>query len=275
MREGKANLVTGNLINSICFSGFDPEKSSFYTIADNLNGFLSFDGLPNALNRRCRALQIKLALAEVFLENKASFQKSCIAVQNKQKLSRKRKLKENENDDKSVNCNMNLVDKKENKNTRKSLEFRKTLKMGFFCGKKDDPKNLHKCQTLELHNHVKNATQNLNDFNLIAKLSEGDMMASDAKYHLICLTSLYRRGKKINHTHCDEPVDEQIRKGTLIFSFRNTASTKVEVSTLTNPAPVNNYHFTFSNTPTKFLPYKRFCKNFGSVLYNVAKMGEN
>ena len=69
MREGKAKLVTGNLISSICFSGFDPEKSSFYTIADNLNGFLSFDGLANALNRRCRALQIKLALAEVFLES--------------------------------------------------------------------------------------------------------------------------------------------------------------------------------------------------------------
>ena len=46
--------VTGNLclIHSICFSGFDPEKSFFHMIANNLNGFLSFDGLPNALNRR-------------------------------------------------------------------------------------------------------------------------------------------------------------------------------------------------------------------------------
>ena len=52
---------------------------------------------------------------------------------------------------------MNLVDKKEGKSTRRSLEFRKTLEMRFFCGKKDEPKNLHKCQTLELHNRVKNA----------------------------------------------------------------------------------------------------------------------
>ena len=38
-------------------------------------------------------------LAEVFLEMKALFHKSCIAVYNKQKLSRIRKLKENENGD--------------------------------------------------------------------------------------------------------------------------------------------------------------------------------
>ena len=79
---------------------------------------------------------------------------------------------------------MNFEDEKKSKNTRKSLQFRKTLEMRVFCGKKDEPKNL------ELHNHVKNAIQNINDFNLIANLSEGDMV--DAKHHLNCLTSLYR-----------------------------------------------------------------------------------
>ena len=67
---------------------------------------------------------------------------------------------------------MNLVDKKEIKNTRTSLDFRKTLEMCFFCGKKDEPKN----QTLELHSSVKN---------------EEDMVVSDAKCHLNCLTPLY------------------------------------------------------------------------------------
>ena len=99
-----------------------------------------------------------------------------------------------------------MEDKKESKNTWKSLEFRKTLEMCFFYSKKDEPKNLHKCQTLELHN--------LNNFNLTATLSEGDMVASDVKYHLNCLTLLYQWEKKINCTHCDEPVDKQIIKGT-------------------------------------------------------------
>ena len=75
-------------------------------IADNLNEFLSFDGLQNAVNRRCRALQNTLTLA-VFLENKALCHKSCIAVYNKQKLSRKR----------TGSCNKNLVVKKESRKT--------------------------------------------------------------------------------------------------------------------------------------------------------------
>ena len=54
---------------------------------------------------------------------------------------------------------MNLEDKTESKNTRKSLEFRKTSEMCFFCGKKDEPKN----QTLKLDNPAKNNVQNLND----------------------------------------------------------------------------------------------------------------
>ena len=43
------------------------------------------------------------------------------------------------------------------------------------------------------------------------------MLASDAKYYLNCLTSLYRREKKINCTHCDEPVNEQMMKGAPFF----------------------------------------------------------
>ena len=118
--------------------------------------------------------------------------------------------------------------------------------------------------TLELHSSVKNAAQNLNDFNLIAKLSEEDMVASDAKCHLNCLTSLYRREKKINRTHCDEPVDEQIMKSTLVFSFRNTASTKFETSTLANLAPESIITTSlFQILLTKFSPFKqRFYKNF-------------
>ena len=75
LRERKATPVIGNLclICSICFSDFDLGKSSLYMIDDNSNEFLSFDGLPNVLNRRCRALQNSLTLAGGFLENRAFF----------------------------------------------------------------------------------------------------------------------------------------------------------------------------------------------------------
>ena len=88
---------------------------------------------------------------------------------------------------------------------------------------------------LEPHNRAKNAAQNLNDLNLIATLSEGDMVTSDTKYHLNCLTSLCRREKKTNRTHCDE---KESKEGTVAFSFRHMISTKFEISTLMNPATV-------------------------------------
>ena len=71
---------------------------------------------------------------------------------------------------------MNLVDKKDSKHTKEPGILTTN---SFFCGRKDEPKNLHKCQMLELHNRVKNTIQNLNDLNLIATLSEGDMKTID------------------------------------------------------------------------------------------------
>ena len=92
------------------------------------------------------------------------------------------------------------------------------------------------------------------------------MVASDAKYHLNCLTSLCRREKKINLTHCDEPLDEQIMKGALAFSFGSTTSTKFEVSTLTSLTPESTITTSlFQVFLAKFLPYKQLsCKNFVS-----------
>ena len=46
------------------------------------------------------------------------------------------------------------------------------------------------CQTLSLDKHVKKVAQELVDIKLLAKLSEGDMIATGAKYHRNCLIRL-------------------------------------------------------------------------------------
>ena len=106
--ESKSKNCIGNscLIHSICFLNFDPKKILSHTLANNLNGFLSFDSSLNAFGKRCRSLQNKLTLAKVFLEIQAFFYKLRIAVYDKQKLIRKRKLKENERDNEFGSCNM-------------------------------------------------------------------------------------------------------------------------------------------------------------------------
>ena len=61
----------------------------------------------------------------------------------------------------------------------------------FFCGQIDDAVNLHQCQTLLLDKCVRKMAQELVDTKLLAKLSEGDMIATEAKYHCNCLSRLY------------------------------------------------------------------------------------
>ena len=61
----------------------------------------------------------------------------------------------------------------------------------FFCDQIDDTVNLHQCQTLSLDKHVRKMAQELVDTKLLAKLSEGNMIASEAKYHCNCVTRLY------------------------------------------------------------------------------------
>ena len=61
----------------------------------------------------------------------------------------------------------------------------------FFCDQTDDAVNLHQCQTLLLDKCVRKMAQELVDTKLLAKLSEGDMIATEAKYHCNCLSRLY------------------------------------------------------------------------------------
>ena len=51
-----------------------------------------------------------------------------------------------------------------------------------FCDQTDDAVNLHRCKTLSLDKRVRKMAQGLVDTKLLAKLSEGDMSATEAKY---------------------------------------------------------------------------------------------
>ena len=48
----------------------------------------------------------------------------------------------------------------------------------------------------------------LQDFDLLAKLSEGDMIAQDAMYHPLCLLVFFKKAKSVND-HSAPIVDEE------------------------------------------------------------------
>jgi hypothetical protein len=52
---------------------------------------------------------------------------------------------------------------------------------------------LHEAMTMQLNTRLHQCAQNLQDQNLLAKLSAGDVVAQELKYHRACLTSLYNK----------------------------------------------------------------------------------
>ena len=61
----------------------------------------------------------------------------------------------------------------------------------FFCDKDAGTEELHEAATFQLDANLKRAAEELQDLSLISKLSAGDMIAQEAKYHKNCLTALY------------------------------------------------------------------------------------
>ena len=68
------------------------------------------------------------------------------------------------------------------------------------CGKSAEERSWHQCQTLVLHKKVKTIAIELADHKLFTKLSEGDMVATEAVYHLKCLNELYNKYRSFCNT---------------------------------------------------------------------------
>ena len=77
----------------------------------------------------------------------------------------------------------------------------------FFCGK-GKPQNLRRASTFKLDKKVRECAMTLQDFDLLAKLSEGDMIAQDAMYHPLCLLVFFKKAKSVND-HSAPIVDEE------------------------------------------------------------------
>ena len=67
----------------------------------------------------------------------------------------------------------------------------------FFCGQPSGTSGLHEAATFLVDKWVKTSAELLEDTELLSKLSTGDMVALEAKYHTKCLEGLYNRARKV------------------------------------------------------------------------------
>ena len=68
---------------------------------------------------------------------------------------------------------------------------------------------MHECLSIRLSECVKSVVQDLNDSKIIGKLSEGDMVATEAKYHNKCFLSFFNQHsqQKSRAEDCDGECD--------------------------------------------------------------------
>lgn len=67
----------------------------------------------------------------------------------------------------------------------------------FFCGQAADTDSLHEASTFQIDHRVRECAELVQDTLLLGKLSMGDMVALEAKYHTKCLVALYNRARKV------------------------------------------------------------------------------
>lgn len=82
-----------------------------------------------------------------------------------------------------------------------------------FCNGAEKFNRLHSFETLETDRSVRQMAHELKDFSLLGRISEGDLVAIEAKYHLDCLISLRNRSlcsqkKRDSTTGDNEKMDE-------------------------------------------------------------------
>ena len=66
-------------------------------------------------------------------------------------------------------------------------------KKSIFCEQDHEIENLSSVQTFEQDSNIRTMATGLQDVEIISRISGGDMIAIEAKYHLSCLTKLRNR----------------------------------------------------------------------------------
>ena len=78
---------------------------------------------------------------------------------------------------------------------RSNVDLRNFIPNCFFCGEEDCEEKLHRCETFVVNQKVRKIAHELGNITIMAKSSEGDMIATKAIYQAKCLVNYYNRCK--------------------------------------------------------------------------------
>ena len=168
--------------------------AGYSTLAANIVRFSELNKLPILID--LSRLDEGDGIEATFMKHEAKWHKSCHTKFNITKLRRAEKKRVSP-EDSEIACSP------PGKKIRLSRSTEPVAKVScFFCEGTSEP--LRSASTYQLDSRVRKSALALQDGKLLAKLSAGDMMAQDAKYHPLCLASLYKRAKSLDDPKEDE-----------------------------------------------------------------------
>lgn len=150
--------------------------SGYKTIAASLQGFEACGALPDTV--QISRLDDGRGIETTLQDHEAKFHDSCRLKYNKTELGRAQKRKMQAPEPAELNTK---------RHSRLTLDTKQSLSCCFFCGKQGD---LHEVTSLPLDKKIREHAFALQDSALLAKLSMGDLIALEAKYHKNCLSDL-------------------------------------------------------------------------------------
>ena len=174
--------------------------SGYSSLAENLMEFYELGQLPIQLERLDEGQGIEMTM----VANNALYHHSCRLKYNNTKLKRaeKRALKRD---------NEGLEVSAPYKRSRsRSIESSILRDLCFFCGQPPGDSRLHEAATFQIDKRVRTCAELLEDTKLLAKLSVGDMVALEAKYHTKCLVGLYNRARKAKSIGLNSASEEEV-----------------------------------------------------------------
>lgn len=167
------------------------EGDGYKTITSNLLGFEKIGCLSTKL--LLTRLNDGDGIEKTLQNHSAKWHDSCRLKYNKTELHRaeKRKTPREENTD--------AVSTKFTRRSMEHPEFSWNISEAqcFFCDKPAGGVLLHDVSTFGLDERVRKCALKLEDMPLLSKLSAGDLIAQEAKYHTQCLVSLYNKARDV------------------------------------------------------------------------------
>ena len=94
--------------------------------------------------------------------------------------------------------------------TRRTSDLSKNINVVkcFLCDKEAPLSSLREAMTMKINERLKHCAETLQDKKLLAKLSAGDVVAQEMKYHPACLASLYNKAKS-----CERKIEAESFEG--------------------------------------------------------------